>query len=174
MPPITDSMVLSATNKALVQLAPPGCELPNLGSTEKSNPAWSCNNFAPEVFANVLKESGGTEPSPINYKKSDLPNWPKSFPDQSFVNFSLYFKQSSSNHNFNVYFQTGKTCVLLQVYLHNSVRISTPQPTATFMELWRQLGTEDWPTAYGTLFGVVPVASDNDLVDQWVTTVTTP
>ena len=169
MPPITDPMVLDATNRALSDLDPPG-SIPSLDSDKKSDPNGSCNNFAPAVLEYVEQASGGSMKT-TEYG-TDASKWPSSFPDQSFVNFSLQFEKSSANHNFNVYFKSGGTGYRLQVYLGHSIRISTPQSSASFIAQWKNLTTAGWADAYEALFYVRPDTADNAFVSQYVTVLT--
>ena len=171
MPTINDKLVLDAVNKALADLKPRG-SIPSLTSTEKSHPEWSCNNFSPATLEYVLEASKGTDKT-TNYK-GDPAKWPDSFPTQSFVNFSLMFKDSSSNHNFNVFFDNGNISYLTQVYLGHTIRISTPDHASEFIKHWKQLGTKDWVTAYEALFYVKPPTHDNAYTEQYVTVVTSP
>ena len=169
MPAINDQLVLAATNKALAELTPSG-NLPSLDSEDKSDTEWSCNNFSPATLDFVQQASEG-EMVTTNYK-GDPAEWPDTFPAQSFANFSIMFKVSSSNHNFNVYFKADDSSYRIQVYVDNSIRISTPQSSSEFIALWKQLATDNWATAYETLFYVKPNTQDNAYTEQYVTVVT--
>lgn len=169
MPVIDDQMVLTASNRALAELIPPGAPLDSLNSVAKSDPEWSCNNFGPAVLQYV-SEAAQSEGETTNYK-GDPSTWPESFPEQSLVNFSINFKNSSSNHNFNVYFKANNGSYRLQVYIGNSIQISTFQSSDWFIALWKQLATEEWATAYETLFYVKPVTEGNAYTEQYVTVV---
>lgn len=174
MPPITDDMVLQQTNIVLYELVPPPQQpLASLNSGQLSDPAWSCNFFGGPLLGRMIDASQGAPEDPQQYP-GDPATWPDGFPDQSFVNFSMSFEQSVSNHNYNVYFQASGTCYLIQVYLDNSVRISTPRSSNWFIGLWKQLATDEWATAYQTLFGVAPPQENNGYVSQWVTVLPSP
>lgn len=174
MPPITDDMVLEQTNMALYELAPPPQQpLASLDSGQLSDPAWSCNMFGPLLLEKMEKASQG-HPEPSQEYKDNPDAWPDGFPAQSFVNFSMSFEQSVSNHNYNVYFHGSEICYLLQVYLDQSVRISTPRSSNWFIGLWKQLATPKWAAAYQTLFGVAPPQEDNRYQSQWVTVLPSP
>ncbi|WAS95510.1 hypothetical protein [Nannocystis punicea] len=169
MPTITNSLVLDATNKALHDLDK-SFSLPSLSSDKKSNKDWSCNFFAGANLEYVETASRGTQ-AQNNYGR-DASQWPDRFAEQTFVNFSMAFKDSGANHNFNVFFDAGGSAFLIQTYLNNSVRISTPQRADDFIRLWKQLAGTNWATAYEALFYVRPPTQNNEYTSQWVTVVT--
>lgn len=169
-PTINDQLVLDATNKAIRELNA-GTPLTSLDSTNKSNAQCSCNNFAPMTLENVIDALDNPKSETTEYKNNPA-NWPNSFPDQSFVNFTMFFNESSSNHNFNVYFKAGNKSYLIQTYVDESIRISTPQSSSEFINLWKQLATNDWAAAYEKLFYVKPKTEGNSYTSQYVTVVT--
>ena len=172
MKKIDNTLVLSAMNAALTEQIPfkDSDILESLDSEKKSNPAWSCNNFAPATLGYVEKLS---ESSPVtNEYKKDTQLWPTSFSDDSFVNFSIMFQDSSSNHNFNVYFDKEGFSYRIQVYINEAIRISTKQNPDEFIKLWKQLNTDTWMVAYKELFYVEPKVVGNAYTNQYVTIIT--
>lgn len=166
---ITNQLVLDATNAALHGLKPAG-SLPSLSSDKKSDKAWSCNNFGPATLEQVITASKGKEKQ-TTYQK-DPQTWPKTFPPKTFVNFMVFYKDSSLNHNFNVYVESDNASFLIQAYLDHTIRISTPHKLAEFISLWHELGTDNWAKAYEKLFYVKPQTQANLYDVQYVTVVT--
>lgn len=168
MPMIDKSMVLKATNGALAEM-PPVVILGSLDSTDMSDPEWSCNYFAPVTLEKVMGASGG-DGTTTNYK-GNPETWPSSFPDNSFVNIMIMFKDSSLNHNFNVYFDKANSSYLIQAYVDKKVRITTPLESSDFIATWKLLATEHWAAAYEKLFYVQPETQENTYDEQHVTVV---
>lgn len=166
---IDAKLVLAAANRALAELSPHGV-LDALDSQVKGNADWSCNNFGPGMLGYVIEASEG-EANTSTYKGISS-DWPASFPLNCLVNFMILFKESSENHNFNVYFDGVNSAFLIQVYVDHTIRISTPHDAKDFISTWRLLGTKDWAGAYEKLFYVQPKNMSNVCTEQHVTVVT--
>lgn len=168
MPIIDEALVLNATNLALSEMKPV-VVLESLDSNDMSDPNWSCNFFAPSTLEKVILASGGKE-NTKNYK-GNPESWPSSFPENSFVNIMIMYKESSLNHNFNVYFDKNGSSYLIQAYVDKEVRITTPLQQSEFIATWKMLATEHWAAAYEKLFYAKPDIKENTYDEQHVAVV---
>lgn len=168
MPIIDKALVLKATNLALSEMKPV-VVLESLDSNDMSDPNWSCNFFAPSTLEKVIVGSGGKEITKSYKWNSET--WPSSFPENSFVNIMIKYKESSLNHNFNVYFDKNDSSYLIQAYVDKEVRITTPLRNSEFISTWKMLATEHWAVAYEKLFYVKPHIQENTYDEQHVTVI---
>ncbi|WP_434629211.1 hypothetical protein [Chromobacterium sp. CV08] len=156
--PVTPQQTVSALNAALAQMNPPGDPVDGLDTGAMSDPAWSCNTFAPLLLDQVCAETD-TDPNSLNTESYAAGSaLPQAFPDQSFVNISTMGEPSALNHNFNILVD-GYTVWLIEAFVDQTVPIVKRFDSAEFFQLWNSLsggGDGDWSDAYMTLFSVAP------------------
>ncbi|MGC0151955.1 hypothetical protein ACPRNU_05790 [Chromobacterium vaccinii] len=156
--PVTPQQTVDALNAALAQMSPPGDPVDTLDTGEMSDPAWSCNTFAPLLLEKVCAEIG-VDPYSLDTESYVAgAALPQAFPNQSFVNISMMGEPSALNHNFNILVD-GYTVWLIEAFVDQTVPIVKRFDSAVFFQLWNSLsggGNGDWSDAYMTLFSVGP------------------
>ncbi|XQA63212.1 hypothetical protein ACM9XD_07680 [Xanthomonas sacchari] len=166
---VTPALALSALNATLAQLQPAGTALATLTSPAVSNPAWSCNTFAPLMLEMVLLRRDRPMRTRVYFADAALPT----FGDGDFVNIVLLGDPSQLFHNVNILVD-GERVYLFQAYLEQVVDVVREFDSMTFYALWHDLCAGRaglWKHGYQALFGVDPdQVADTDPDAVWFQT----
>ena len=154
--PVSQSQTVQAINETLGMMRPPGQPIANLNTNEMSNPAWSCNSFAPALLETICRIIGVPVDSLHDVEYHRGAALPGNFTNDAFVNISMMGDPSPLNHNFNILVSGGIT-YLIQAYTEKQVYIVRRFLNATFITNWHNLSNNvNWTNAYTALFGVAP------------------